>query len=298
MVEKLPQKEPNDKNLDVKVDPRLLDQNLIGRREFLKIIGEAALSLILSEKIAESIETTSTSKTAYTQIIESTPIEEIKEVKTQIIYRGRPGTKKIAFTIDDALDSSLLKYLLELAINKNIKMVWFLIGRTVNTKEADLIKEALNTGLVRIGNHSLNHNIAQFSNLELGYLREEIEGWLERMKSFNIPEKELLRYFRPPGGVGGYNGGDKRLLELLSKIGYSYLCMWDIEFIYTIYTRYRGKYTLENVSEILRRNIYRTQGGNLILFHFNPVDLSALRIIADKLLVNSYQFVFPEELLS
>ena len=298
MIEKLPQKEPNDKNLDVEVDPRLLDQNLIDRRAFLKIIGKAALSLILSKKIAESIETTSTSKTAHAQIIESTPTEEIKEVKTQIIYRGRPGTKKIAFTIDDASDFGLLKYLLDLAINKKIRMVWFLIGRTVDSNEAKLIKEALDTGIIRIGNHSLSHNIARFSNLKPDYLKKEIVGWIEKMRSFGIREEELLRYFRPPGGAGGYSGGDKRLLELLSKIGYPYLCMWDIEFIYTIRTRYKGKYIVENVLDILRRNVYRTQGGNLILFHFNPVDLSALKIIADKLLANGYQFVFPEELLS
>jgi peptidoglycan/xylan/chitin deacetylase (PgdA/CDA1 family) len=176
-------------------------------------------------------------------------------------------------------------------------MVWFLIGRTVDPDEADLIKEALNTGLIRIGNHSLNHNIARFSNLELGYLREEIEGWIEKMRSFDIDEEELLRYFRPPGGAGGYNGGDADLLELLSEIGYQYLCMWDVEFIYNIRTRYGGNYTLENVLDILQKNIYGTQGGNLVLFHFNPVDLSALRIITDELLASNYQFVFPEELI-
>jgi peptidoglycan/xylan/chitin deacetylase (PgdA/CDA1 family) len=225
------------------------------------------------------------------------PMPEIKKLKTQIIYRGRPGTKKVAFTIDDTSNFDLLKYLLDLATNKNIKMVWFLIGRTVDPDEADLIKEALNTGLIRIGNHSLSHNIARFSNLELGYLREEIEGWIAKMRSFDIDEEELLRYFRPPGGAGGYNGGDADLLELLSEIGYQYLCMWDVEFIYNIRTRYGGNYTLENVLDILQKNIYGTEGGNLVLFHFNPVDLSALKIITDKLLKDNYQFVFPEELI-
>jgi hypothetical protein len=54
---------------------------------------------------------------------------------------------------------------------------------------------------------------------------------------------------------------------------------------------------LENVLDILQKNIYGTQGGNLVLFHFNPVDLSALRIITDELLASNYQFVFPEELI-
>jgi hypothetical protein len=52
----------------------------------------------------------------------------------------------------------------------------------------------------------------------------------------------------------------------------------------------------KNVLKILRDNIYSRKGGNLILFHFNRVDLEAFIEILPELIKNGYQFVFPEEL--
>jgi peptidoglycan/xylan/chitin deacetylase (PgdA/CDA1 family) len=176
-----------------------------------------------------------------------------------------------------------------------IKMVWFLIGRTVNEEVAEIIKEALDSGLIRLGNHSFSHNISEFSKLNRDYIEEEKTKWIERLKSFGISEENLRIYFRPPGGAGGYRGGDKNLLEVLSQNGYKYLCMWNVEFIYTIRTKY-GDYSKENVLKILRDNIYSRKGGNLILFHFNSVDLEAFKKILPELIKNGYQFVFPEEL--
>jgi len=72
--------------------------------------------------------------------------------------------------------------------------------------------------------------------------------------------------------------------------------MWNVEFIYTIRTKFNGDYNKRNVLEILRNSIYSREGGNLILFHFNRVDLEAFIEILPELIKNGYQFVFPEEL--
>jgi peptidoglycan/xylan/chitin deacetylase (PgdA/CDA1 family) len=189
----------------------------------------------------------------------------------------------------------MLRELLELAKKHQIKMVWFLIGRTINEEVAKIIKEALDSDLIRLGNHSFSHNISEFSKLNRDYIEKEKTKWIERLKSFGISEENLRIYFRPPGGAGGYRGGDKNLLNLLSKNGYRYLCMWNVEFIYTIRTKY-GDYSKENVLKILRDNIYPRKGGNLILFHFNRVDLEAFIEILPELIENGYQFVFPEDL--
>jgi hypothetical protein len=72
--------------------------------------------------------------------------------------------------------------------------------------------------------------------------------------------------------------------------------MWNVEFIYTIRTKFNGDYNKKNVLEILRSSIYPRKGGNLILFHFNRVDLEAFIEILQELIENGYEFVFPEEL--
>jgi len=224
------------------------------------------------------------------------PLNNVEtKVETKVIYGGERGTKKIAITFDDSANPQMLRELLKIAKEYQIKMVWFLIGRTVNEEAAKIIKEALNSGLIRLGNHSFSHNISEFSKLNKDYIEEEKRKWIERLKSFGISEENLKFYFRPPGGAGGYRGGDKNLLNLLSQNGYKYLCMWNVEFIYTIRTKY-GDYSKENVLEILRSSIYPREGGNLILFHFNSVDLGAFKKILPELIENGYEFVFPEEL--
>ncbi|MFZ8806354.1 MAG: polysaccharide deacetylase family protein [Minisyncoccia bacterium] len=242
------------------------------------------------------------------------PIEEIEEkrdlkaainnvetktetkIETKVIYGGKPGTKKIAITFDDSANPQMLEELLKIAREHQIKMVWFLIGRTINEEAAKIIKEALDSGLIRLGNHSFSHNISEFSKLNRDYIEKEKTEWIERLKSFGVSEENLKFYFRPPGGAGGYRGGDKNLLEVLSQNGYEYLCMWNVEFIYAIRTKFNGDYNKKNVLEILRNSIYSRKGGNLILFHFNRVDLEAFKKILPELIKNGYEFVFPEEL--
>jgi peptidoglycan/xylan/chitin deacetylase (PgdA/CDA1 family) len=218
------------------------------------------------------------------------------KIETKVIYGGKPGTKKIAITFDDSANPQMLEKLLELAKRYQIKMVWFLIGKTVNKEVAEIIQKALNSGLIRLGNHSFSHNISEFSKLNRDYIEEEKTEWIEILKSFGISEENLKFYFRPPGGAGGYRGGDKNLLNLLSQNGYEYLCMWNVEFIYAIRTKFNGDYNKKNVLEILRNSIYSRKGGNLILFHFNRVDLEAFIEILPELIKNGYEFVFPEEL--
>jgi peptidoglycan/xylan/chitin deacetylase (PgdA/CDA1 family) len=218
------------------------------------------------------------------------------QIKTKVIYGGKPGTKKIAITFDDSANPQMLRELLELAKRHQIKMVWFLIGKTVNEETAEIIKEALDSDLIRLGNHSFSHNISEFRKLNRDYIEKEKTEWIERLKSFGISEENLKFYFRPPGGAGGYRGGDENFLNLLSQNGYRYLCMWNVEFIYTIRKKFNGDYNEKNVLEILRNSIYPREGGNLILFHFNSVDLAAFEKILPELIENGYQFVFPEEL--
>ena len=248
---------------------------------------------------------TSTPKPTSTPIPTSIPTPtsqteflEEEQITTEVIYRGKPGTKKIAITFDDSANKEMLRKLLDIAKKHNIKMVWFLIGRTVNKDVEEIIREALETGLIRIGNHSHSHDISKFASMNTDYIEKEKNDWLNKFKNLNFSEDQLKLYFRPPGGAGGYRGGDERLLEVLSKNGYQYLCMWDVEFIYTIRTQYNNEYTVENVVRILRSRIYSTQGGNLVLFHFNRIDISAFERVIDELKNNGYEFVYPEELLN
>lgn len=220
-----------------------------------------------------------------------------KPISTKVIYYGKPGTKKVAITFDDSPDPEILRELLEFCKNHQVRMVWFIIGRRMNDKAAQIIREGIETGLIRIGNHSFSHNISEFSKLNKEYIESEKSRWIEEMKNYGFEDEILRYYFRPPGGAGGYRGGDQRLLSVLSENNYKYLVMWDVEFIYT--TRVKGlEYTSENLIEIALSRIRYTNGGNLVLAHFNRTDVEAIKNLIIELINEGYEFVFPEEFLN
>lgn len=220
-----------------------------------------------------------------------------KPISTKVIYYGKPGTKKVAITFDDSPDPEILRELLEFCKNHQVRMVWFIIGRRMNDKAAQIIREGIETGLIRIGNHSFSHNISEFSKLNKEYIESEKSRWIEEMKNYGFEDEILRYYFRPPGGAGGYRGGDQRLLSVLSENNYKYLVMWDVEFIYT--TRVKGlEYTPENLIEIALSRIRYTNGGNLVLAHFNRTDVEAIKNLIIELINEGYEFVFPEEFLN
>ncbi len=220
-----------------------------------------------------------------------------KPISTEVIYYGKPGTKKVAITFDDFPNPKILRDLLEFCKNHQIHMVWFIIGRTMNDEAAQIIREGIETGLIRIGNHSFSHNISEFSKLNKEYIESEKSRWIEEMKNYGFEDEILRYYFRPPGGAGGYRGGDKRLLSVLSENNYKYLVMWDVEFIYT--TRVKSlEYTPENLKGIALSRIRYTNGGNLVLAHFNRTDVEAIKNLIIELINEGYEFVFPEQLLN
>lgn len=220
------------------------------------------------------------------------------QITTKVIYYGPRKTRKVAITFDDTANPKLLRELLEFAKQKGIKMVWFVVGKTVNEEAAQIIKEGLESGLIRLGNHTMNHKTSLFANLNnWEEIKKEKEEWMERMKNIGINEQELKHYFRPPGGGGGYRGGNPELLKILSKNGYQYLVMWDIEFIYTTRTR-NLPYDEKTIYDLMYGGIKFTQGGNIVLCHFNQVDVEAAIRVIENLLNEGYQFVFPEELFN
>jgi len=214
---------------------------------------------------------------------------------TKILYRGPAQTKLISLTFDDFANYNLLKELINLAKNYNVKMVWFLIGTTINQQNLDIILQAIETGLIRIGNHSFSHNINVFNRLNENNIHQEIIKWEKIFEKTGVKLEEIKRYFRPPGGAGGYHLNNKQLLKILSKLNYKYLVMWDIEFIYT--TRHEKlPYNSSTLSQIAINGVEKTKGGNIILAHINPIDIKAIHTSVEYLLNRGYRFVFPEEL--
>jgi len=163
-------------------------------------------------------------------------------IRTQAIYRGVSGGKKVAITFDDTPSPEILRKLINFANENNVKMVFFVNTKKLSKESAELLKEGLNTGLIRIGNHTHNTELFKKLNNKNVNLSEEdkrligkgIDDWEQTLKNYGIEDKYLKHYFRPSGGGGGYKNNNSYLLNELSHRGYKYLPMWDVEFIYSI----------------------------------------------------------------
>lgn len=86
-------------------------------------------------------------------------------IRTQAIYRGVSGSKKVAITFDDTPSPEILRKLINFAKENNVKMVFFVNTKKLSKESAELLKEGLSTGLIRIGNHTHSHNTELFKKL-------------------------------------------------------------------------------------------------------------------------------------
>jgi HEAT repeat protein len=70
-------------------------------------------------------------------------------IRTQAIYRGVSGSKKVAITFDDTPSPEVLRKLINFAKENNVKMVFFVNTKRLTKESAELLKEGLSTGLTR-----------------------------------------------------------------------------------------------------------------------------------------------------
>jgi peptidoglycan/xylan/chitin deacetylase (PgdA/CDA1 family) len=232
-------------------------------------------------------------------------------IRTQAIYRGVSGSKKVAITFDDTPSPEILRKLINFAKENNVKMVFFVNTKRLTKESAELLKEGLSTGLIRIGNHTHSHNTELFKKLnnknvnlseeDKRLIGKEIDDWEQTLKNYGIEDKYLKHYFRPPGGGGGYKNNNSYLLNELSHRGYKYLPMWDVEFIYSINQKKKQdpsyEYNAKNIEDILVNRVEETKGGNLVLLHFKNEDVEGSLNAIKKLKDKGYNFVFLEEIL-
>jgi len=252
------------------------------------------------------------------RIIQSDLIDSyISALESKIEEKTNNNEMIAALRIDEKMDNNdtpspeILRKLINFAKENNVKMVFFVNTKKLSKESAELLKEGLSTGLIRIGNHTHSHNAELFrklntKNINLSeedkkLISKEIDEWEQTLRNYGIEDKYLKHYFRPPGGGGGYKNNNTFLLDELSSKGYKYLPMWDVEFIYSINQKKKQDpsygYNAKNIEDILVNSVEKTKGGNLVLLHFRNEDvegsLNAIRKLKDK----GYNFVFPEEIL-
>lgn len=186
------------------------------------------------------------------------------------IFNSGPSIyPRVAISIDDLNQGNLAK-VLAIAKERNAKMTLFPEGRRI-ISQAALIRQAVLDGN-EIGDHTETH--------PLGLLQLPIEKILEEM---SLPQDHIdkilgyhypMRLFRPPGGNGGYFGGDKNFVTIVNTKTYrkepQSLVMWSLSVNARSGTTYEDMYL-------------KAFNGAIILLHDSDRDVAHLPQIIDEL---------------
>lgn len=181
--------------------------------------------------------------------------------------------KVIALTFDDGPHPDYTKKLLEGLKKRDVKVTFFLIGKSIDGNE-DLVKQMKSDGHL-IGNHGHDHVI--FTKEHSDEVCQEVNQ--TNQKIFEITG-EMPTYVRPP--FGNWN-------EKLECIVPMTVVFWDVDTL---------DWKTQNKNQIVQYVLKKVDNNNIILMHdvFEPSVEAALEII-DVLKEQGYSFVTVDELM-
>ena len=190
-----------------------------------------------------------------------------------LVYHGDREVKKVAITVDDCYDATVLRLMHELCVEYDFPITWFVLGAQIRDEDKE-VWEAIIAHGSEIGNHTWKH--PYLTRIKIHNARNQILLTQERpdeLLGYHYP----LRLLRPPFGY--YKEGDVNLLPMFYEYGVEKTVMWDVS------------YTDPQVA------FDATENGSILLFHTNYEDLNCLKELIPMLLEAGYELVTVSDLL-
>jgi len=190
--------------------------------------------------------------------------------------RSGPTTRPyVGLSVDDMFGGSgadNVAALLDIAKQKNVKVTFFPTGGALAghlaTGRQGVWRRVIDEGH-EIGNHSYTH--ANLTKLNDQQIRDELNRTqveLNRVLGFAYS----MRMMRPPGGAGGFvNGGDPRIMNVITPLGYS-MVMWNID---SNGTAGNASYTTKILAN--------AHNGSIVLAHFTTYAVGNYPALIDGL---------------
>jgi len=215
-------------------------------------------------------------------------IEKTEQVR--IISRAQSSKNRVAITIDDGWDPSMVRRALEILQEKQAKATFFIVGNMI-PKNSQTIKEAVEYG-IEMGNHTQTH--AHLTSLDEQGIFAELRGWENAMEKV-LGRPYQATFFRPPGMAGfTTKSQSERFGKIISSHGYK-IALWSVDTFYGIYREKGFNVCPQEIADYVIRN---SKGGSIILLHFIPPDIRALALIIDGLRKKGLELVTLSKLIS
>jgi peptidoglycan/xylan/chitin deacetylase (PgdA/CDA1 family) len=176
----------------------------------------------------------------------------------RLFFRADGAPSRVAITLDDAIDPTLVQRVLDLARETRTCLTIFPSGIAV-AKNPALFRRAIEDGH-ELGSHGNYHQ--RLTDLPPAMIESELDRAQAAIDAANGAPYPL-RMLRPPDGAGGYDGGDPKLMRIAEKRGLS-IVMWDV-----------GPF--EQPTDAVRTKVLaNASAGSIVLLHFVPNDVAAL----------------------
>jgi peptidoglycan/xylan/chitin deacetylase (PgdA/CDA1 family) len=205
-----------------------------------------------------------------------------KEVFEEKIVFKPVSIKKVAITFDDGPHPYFTENIVKIISEYNIKATFFVVGKQVE-KYPQLMKLLAENDNCKIGNHTFTHrNLTKLSKKEIF---TELKNTQDVISSI-CGEKNVIPYFRPPGGHYNYT-----VLNIAEQLGLK-IVLWSI-----FTNDHNEKITEEEILSRIKMSL--SSDKEIILLHSgSKTTLNCLPKIIEILKEKNYKFVTVDEILN
>ncbi len=257
--------------------------NPVSRRQFLaSAAGLAALTTLVAAG-SRAFAATGEPRVPVTTVPPFAPRKAMTPLRVPsasgplpLFIRSGPSNRpRVGLTIDDMFGASgadSVSALLDLAKQKDVKFTFFPTGGALADHLAagrqGVWRRVIDEGH-EIGNHTYTHaNLTKLSDQQIRDELRRTQDELNRVLGFAYP----MRMMRPPGGAGGFtNGGDPRIMNVITPLGYS-MVMWSID---SNGTAGNASYTTKILAN--------AHNGTIVLAHFTTYAVGNYPALIDGL---------------
>ncbi len=192
------------------------------------------------------------------------------------IRNGPTNRARVAITFDDmwgTFGANNANAAMDVAKAEGVKLSFFPTGGAIE-EHIGLGRQATWQRAVAeghdIGNHTYTHT--NLTKLDDDQIRGELNHTKDLLAQCLGPVPYTMRLMRPPGGGGGFvSGGDPRIMNVVTGLGYS-MTMWTVD-----------ANGAKGNTAVMNKVLSNASNGTIVLLHFTEFTPDGLPTLIDRL---------------
>lgn len=207
------------------------------------------------------------------------PLGALAAEKSIDVYHGDRSKPRIAITVDDCYDEKHIQAVIDLCVEFDVPVTFFVIGKALKYDHQQLWQDAIDAGC-EIGNHTWGHvRLPTLNSRQIKAQLRNTQEKLDGLLGYHYP----MQVMRPPFGTLSLDSGKtsrSKVLTAIEEAGYLRVIRWDVS------------------QTDPAKAIKDVKNGSILLYHTNGKDVRCLATLIPQLLEQGYECVTVSELLN